>query len=1527
MIIYLFNQNYFVKTYLPLIVDGVYPIYLENARFLANIEEKDGKWCIQKNDNIEIFHEEEIAINPVINEYDFYTIKDLSFNVTFNLICTKSFDSNFLKIFTDKDELIIGPGIADIEFDNKHFKTSPIKVKFVKPENRWYLETEDTNTFVMDTRVNKCKIKCGDYLFYYGLKIIFIDKMLIINNPKESIKISNTFKMFKEETIPEIKENKAVDDTPLFSKDDYFLKAPRFVTVMDEEEVKIEEPPTPEQENDTSIILTVGPQLTMMATSVITLFNYITTYLEGGTTLSRFITSATTIAITMTGTVMWPLITKKMNSKNHIKKENKRQKKYIEYLQQKKHEIFMLKSKQRQLLIEKNTSLGDCAKVIENKTKFLWQRNIENDDFLQIRLGEGSVPTSIKVDSPEEKFSVQDRDKLLSLLNNVIDEAKYINKCPLSINLTQKNITAIVGQKDITKKFMDSLFLQIMTFHAFTELKIVVFTNENNRNKWNYLKILPHCWNNQKSVRYFATNIEEMNVISNDLEKIFNDRISNNEESEKIDNGEKETNTEDVYKKFKPYFLIFSDDISSIRNITIIKRLLEYKINVGFSLLILNDRLSTLPNQTTTFINVDEPLSGLVGNELIVDNQLQFAPELNNNIDMYECAKRLANIPIQVEKAKYELPNSLSFLEMYNVGKVEQLNSLERWKTNNPVNSLSVPVGVDQNGELFKMDIHEKAYGPHGLVAGTTGSGKSEWIITYILSLSVNFHPDEVQFVLIDYKGGGLAMSFENSELNIKLPHLAGTVTNLDKSAINRVISSIESELKRRQQIFNAARESLKEGSMNIYKYQNFYRKGLVSEPMSHLLIISDEFAELKSQQPEFMEQLISTSRIGRSLGVHLILATQKPSGVVNDQIWSNSRFKVCLKVQNKSDSQEMLKNPDAAYLKQTGAFYLQVGTDEYYNLGQAAWAGAKYYPSDVVKKKIDQSAQYIDDIGRVINSYDLDVSKKDPKNSKGEELLNVIQYIDNISDKVKVVGRQLWLPNIPAILYINEVKKKFNHIAQKMKFDTVIGEYDEPRKQEQGILKIFLEDGNIGIIGQVGSGKESLISTIVWSSITEHTPQELNYYIIDFGAETMKKFSKFPHIGEVVFQDETDKVAGILELIEEEIEKRKGLFSDYNGSFETYNKLSGKNVPLIVLIINGFDSMSELMPKLVEYLNSLFRDAPKYGIIFIVSATSPTALRQRQLQYFNRTIMLQLQDETMYRTISNCRNGLIPSKLFGRGLCKTNNDDDSYCEFQTALIASDDLVMQYIRNTAEKFVEYYKFKAKQLAKIPDTVGSEELSKYVTTLENVPIGFNFYEKDVAKYNFVQNKINLIITKEITSAVKFLYSLSSILTKVPNTKVRVIDLNEVFKKPILDIKLFNDNFDAVFSAIDNDVSNRKDTQDWGINIIIGISDYKKMLSKAGVSIASEMLNKIISSKKSIFIFVESYDKLKTLRLEPWFSTIDTTNLLWLGTGVSTQSIFSVNELKPEDKKFKFEGLAFEIVDSKYTVIKTAMDGDE
>lgn len=253
-------------------------------------------------------------------------------------------------------------------------------------------------------------------------------------------------------------------------------------------------------------------------------------------------------------------------------------------------------------------------------------------------------------------------------------------------------------------------------------------------------------------------------------------------------------------------------------------------------------------------------------------------------------------------------------------GLIEELNVLERWKKNDSTISLNAPLGFDQYRRVISLDIHEKYHGPHGLIAGSTGSGKSEFIITYILSLAINFHPHDVTFILIDYKGGGLAGAFQKKD--IKLPHLVGTITNIDKVGLNRSLASIQSELKRRQVMFNEARNMTDEGTIDIYKYQKLYHDGILKKPISHLFIICDEFAELKQQQPDFMDELISVARIGRSLGIHLILATQKPAGVVNEQIRSNSRFAICLKVQNKEDSIDVINKPDAANLRRSRSIF-----------------------------------------------------------------------------------------------------------------------------------------------------------------------------------------------------------------------------------------------------------------------------------------------------------------------------------------------------------------------------------------------------------------------------------------------------------------------------------------------------------------------------------------------------------------------------------------------------------------------------
>ena len=459
-----------------------------------------------------------------------------------------------------------------------------------------------------------------------------------------------------------------------------------------------------------------------------------------------------------------------------------------------------------------------------------------------------------------------------------------------------------------------------------------------------------------------------------------------------------------------------------------------------------------------------------------------------------------------------------------------------------------------------------------------TGSGKSEFIISYILSLAVNYSPLEVQFILIDYKGGGLAGAFENANSGKKLPHLVGTITNLDASEIKRSISSIESELKRRRRYFNVARDKNGESTVDIYKYQRLYREGKVEEPISHLFIISDEFAELKTQQPEFMDQLISTARIGRSLGVHLILATQKPSGVVDPQIWSNTRFRVCLRVQDKDDSNEVIKCPDAAFLKQTGRFYFQVGYNEVFTLGQAAWAGGKYIPKEKTKKQIDTSISFINNVGQVIRNVETREKKANVENKKyGEELSNVVNYLSDIALGENIKSKPLWLDKIPSFIKISKLIEKYNYKSKPGIIDIPVGEYDIPEQQKQSLLTVPISSkGNAIIYGAPGSGKENFIMTLIYESMNLYTPGDINFYIMDFGAEILKVFKGSPYVGDIIQIDEEEKIINLYKMLNNMIKKKKNLFSNYGGNFFNYNAKSASKVPTIIIILNNFEAYQD---------------------------------------------------------------------------------------------------------------------------------------------------------------------------------------------------------------------------------------------------------------------------------------------------------------------------------------------------------------
>ena len=404
--------------------------------------------------------------------------------------------------------------------------------------------------------------------------------------------------------------------------------------------------------------------------------------------------------------------------------------------------------------------------------------------------------------------------------------------------------------------------------------------------------------------------------------------------------------------------------------------------------------------------------------------------------------------------------------------------------------------------------------------------------------------------------------------------------------------------------MFNKAKQETDESTIDIYKYQRLYHDGILKTPIPHLFIICDEFAELKQQQQDFMDELISVSRIGRSLGVHLILATQKPAGIVNDQIRSNSKFGVCLKVQSKQDSSDVINRPDAVTLKKAGQFYMNVGNEEVFVLGQSGYAGAPYYPQDIYKKKVDTAIDVVSNIGSTIKKIDNVKTKKIESN--GDQLTNIVKYISDIAKEKGIQREKLWLDSIPENIYVDELKEKYNYKIKKDKLEVVVGEYDDPSNQKQGLLNIdFTNNGNLLIYGSAGSGKETMLSTIIYDSMKSYSTKDVNFYILDFGSEVLKIYKKSPHVGDIVLMNDDEKIDRLIEMIENEIKRRKSILAEYNGDYELYKTTTkkainnNKLIPFTTNFPNTFTKGKNWTINIAYIINSIIK-LLKLDCIFI---------------------------------------------------------------------------------------------------------------------------------------------------------------------------------------------------------------------------------------------------------------------------------------------------------------------------------------
>ena len=1486
MNLYLFGDNEIIRFILPLKKIGNFWMSNSNDENIINIKSENNEWIISGSENVKINGgSEEITLK---NKTYYEVVKD---NDKYLLFADWLVDNSFSRYKVESPKVQFGTSNQNnLSIPSDHFKDKEYTLD--KINDSWKITVnQNSNVYLNNSKITETEVilNPGDEINVNGFRLVVTTTHFFMNNPFNNLNIGCSIAV-DNIVLDDKVEDEEISNDKIYKDEDYFLISPRIKREIEEFDMSIDSPPKKEVSQEIPLIYTLGPMLTMGASSMVTLSTSFAQYGSGEKTFGQILPTLIISLAMFMSMLVWPFLTKKYEAKTKKKREEERQEKYKSYLEKKRKELYREYDLQKRIYEENLISCDTCYDMILNKRRTLWSRKMEQNDFLTCRIGSGEVDFKAKISYQKEDFTLED-DNLRNLLDTLINNFKYIDGVPIGYSFSENNKTAISGIYPNYVDFTNNLLLQFFSFYSYDKLKVVVFSDKKKSKRWNYMKESPYCFSEDKSIRYFATNTEEMQEVSNYLNQIFENRKS-------LMDNVAETGRD--YSKFNNYYLILIDDIDSARKIKLIENILEEKKNLGFSILILEEKLSKLPSQVTDFITIGEKTSVIISSDSSA--KIRFYNEITNNYNMNKCMDVLENTPIYIDNVSKSMPNSISFLELYGVGQVEQLNALNRWKNNDSTKSLKTEIGIGETGDLFLLDLHEKQHGPHGLVAGMTGSGKSEFIITYVLSMAVNYSPEEVAFVLIDYKGGGLAGAFVNSETGEKLPHVVGTITNLDKAEINRALSSINSELRRRQTKFNEVRDSLGESTVDIYKYQKLYREGIIDEPIPHLIIVCDEFAELKDQQPDFMDDLISTARIGRSLGVHLILATQKPTGVVDAQIWSNSKFKICLKVQDKQESMEMIKRADAAELKNVGRFYLQVGYNEYFAMGQSAWAGAQYYPSKEYKKPIDKNLYFIDNIGEVNKSIYNSIAKRTIK-SEGEELTNILKYLISISKDLDLKVNQLWLDKIPANIYIRDLYTKYNYQKTKFNINPIIGEYDDPENQRQGLLTLpITQNGNVLLYGMNDSGKDEFLQSLIYSTIMTYDTSEINLYLLDFGAETLMNFGDAPQVGNVIVNGDDEKLENFIKMITSEMDKRKKLFMSYNGNYQDYIKLSGRSLANIVVIINSVEVMSEVYMDLTEKIIPVIREGSKYGINFVITTVSQNTVKFKIAQSCKQLLCLQLNNDNEYRDILGKTNGIIPTNSLGRGLVKL----DKVCEFQTAFISEPENVFNNIKELITSLEQNGVKKAKKIPVMPDIIKLDGFTNKYLGINSIPLGLTKDNLLSSVYDYSKNVVNIISSDEIENIRPFL-----------NNYLKVLELNNTFDKIVVDGANFFENFNSNIQFINNDFNGFIDSlkvNDDSIqkilnennmntrslknvrNLLVVIVNFEKFYSKLDDShktIFKDIMSNNLDALKINFVFIDIPSAFKKYEYEDWYKkVVNTSEGLWIGSGVTQQFVLKM-----------------------------------
>ncbi|MEM9892575.1 MAG: FtsK/SpoIIIE domain-containing protein [Actinomycetota bacterium] len=853
-------------------------------------------------------------------------------------------------------------------------------------------------------------------------------------------------------------------------------------------------------------------------------------------------------------------------------------------------------------LLAAQPHLGELVSRVELNDPRIWERRCHHGDFLHATLGYGSIPYPVETDG-----------KPYGPLIDVLANAR-LHEVPLTLPLNQLTALGVAGEARATCALARAVLLEAAVLHGPADVQVSVISER--PEEWAWIKWLPHAADDQGTIRV-ATDHESAVALIDELTP--------------VEQPGRRSPFADDDAGASPVSLLILDGDGAIDTHTI--RVADAVFaNRDLRVVVIGSDPEQLPSYCAAIAVADG------GGRVTVTDPSGASPDANGVAVMCDvataehAARRLGRLD-DPERASASggIPTYTSLEELLSSEDLTADDVIERWDAHKThpkrTKRLDAVVGVTQDGP-FSIDIVKD--GPHAVVAGTTGSGKSELLRSWVAALASSVGPDRVNFVLVDFKGGGAFDACND------FPHTVGVVTDLDEHLSARALRCLKAELHYREvRLREAAASNIEE-----------YWEARPDQPLPRLMLIVDEFATLAQELPEFLQSLVDVAQRGRSLGIHMILATQRPSGVLDAKIKANTNLRIALRVQDDADSADVIGTNAAARIdrRTPGRAMARLGAAEIVAFQSALVTVATdrtlWHSIDVVPFGIGEQAR-----SRSTAATDDDAP------TDLEQLVTAARQAHTALGLPPC--RVPWPDPLPEAMAIADLPAPTGEAADTddAGWAAVIGLADLPDEQRQAHHRFDATDGHLLVYGAESSTNTGTLGTIAVRLCEQLPPRRLHVYAIDFGSGGLSPLAELDHVATWVSSTDAERLLRVVNRLEQEIEDRRS----YLASKGATGIGPDDDLPLVLVLIDNFSSLVSACEEsgrleLPGRIGSILRDGADLGVIVVATSGGERGIPHRIAGQVTRKLVFRLADPGGYSNFG-LRPREVPELGPGRGI------------------------------------------------------------------------------------------------------------------------------------------------------------------------------------------------------------------------------------------------------------------------------------